>query len=247
MSASSACSKSRSRCSNDSSSERSEPQPHSLRNRARAARSSARRTNRHGPLVEHVLPREHRAAERRLPQRVAGALTVRHVEQRPDPRIAPAAGEKGRAAGAVVERVAGTPDDALELFPDATQARDPLVDLVQLLSDPRPHRFVGAADAGQPRVLGDLLEREAEPLRLLHGLHEPHRLLVVVAVAVDPARRLVEQAPPLVVAERLDVYPGASGDLSDPHNDAIVDPYLGTDVEAGSTRTFSASRSFIAR
>ena len=80
-------------------------------------------------------------------------------------------------------------------------------------------------------MLRDLLEREAEPLRLFHRLHEPDRLLVVVTVAVDPARRLREQPPALVVAQGLDVHPGASGDLSDPHAGAIVDPYLGTDVK----------------
>ena len=97
-------------------------------------------------------------------------------------------------------------------------------------------------------MLRDLLEREAEALRLFNGLHEPDRLLFVVAVAVDPARRLCDQPPALVVAQGLDVHPGSSGDLSDPHDAAIVNPYLGTDVKLyGSTRTLSASRSFIAR
>ena len=117
----------------------------------------------------------------------------------------------------MVERVAGAADDALELLAHSPQARDPLVDLVQLLRDPRAHGFARAARAREASVLGDLLERKAEPLRLLDGLHEPYRLLVVVAVPVDPARRLRNQAPALVVAQGLDVHSGASGDLSDPH------------------------------
>jgi len=67
------------------------------------------------------------------------------MEERPEPRIAAAACQEGRAARAVVEGVAGAPDDALELLADAAQARDPLVDLVELLRDPRAHRFVRAA------------------------------------------------------------------------------------------------------
>jgi len=84
------------------------------------------------------------------------------------------------------------PTTRASLLAHTPQAGDPLVDLVQLLGDPRPHRLVCPADTCQPCVLRYLLEREAEPLRLLDGLHEPHRLLVVVAVPVDPARRLVE-------------------------------------------------------
>ncbi len=36
----------------------------------------------HRPLVERVLPRQHRAAKRRLPQRAPGALPVRDVQKR---------------------------------------------------------------------------------------------------------------------------------------------------------------------
>src|SRR6185295_16273416 len=101
---------------------------------------------------------------RRLPQRVAGALAVRDVEQRPEPRVAPASRQKGRAAGAVVERVAGAAHDAGELLAHTSEARDPLVDLVELLRDARANRLVRPAGAGEPPVLGDLLECEAEPL-----------------------------------------------------------------------------------
>jgi hypothetical protein len=80
-------------------------------------------------------------------------------------------------------------------------------------------------------VLLDLGEGEAEPLRLPDCLDEAHGLLVVVAVAVGATSRLHEQPAPLVVAERLDVHPGAARDLSDPHTEATIDPYRGTDVK----------------
>jgi hypothetical protein len=39
------------------------------------------RHRRHRAFVQHVLPREHCSTERRLSQRVAGALAVRDVEE----------------------------------------------------------------------------------------------------------------------------------------------------------------------
>jgi hypothetical protein len=59
-----------------------------------------RRQRGHRALVEDVLPREHRSAERGLPQRVARALAVRDVEQRHEPRIPPTAREEGGACQA---------------------------------------------------------------------------------------------------------------------------------------------------
>jgi len=188
---------------------------------------------RHRPLVEHVLPREHRAAKRCLPQRVAGALAVRHVEELPEPRVAPAARED--AAPQVQWSSESQAHPTTRASSSRTRRRLAIRSSISssFWATRVRHGFVCPADVGETGVLGDLLEREAEPLRLLHGLHEPDCLLVVVAVPVDPAQWLVEQAPPLVVAERLDVHPGASGDLSDPHPDAIVDPYRGTDVKRG--------------
>ena len=53
----------------------------------------------HRALVEHVLPREHRSPEPRLPQRVAGALAVRDVQQgRNSSRLPAPAGEVARTA-----------------------------------------------------------------------------------------------------------------------------------------------------
>src|SRR5262249_21784799 len=62
------------------------------------------RQRRDRSLVEDVLPWQHGAAERGPAEGVAGALAVRDVQQRrPRRRGAPAAGEIGRAARAVVE------------------------------------------------------------------------------------------------------------------------------------------------
>jgi hypothetical protein len=138
--------------------------------------------------VQHVLPRQDCAAERGLPQRVAGTLAVRHVQERPELRVPAAAGEVGGAARAVVERVAGAAEHLRELVPHQAQAREPGVDLVDLLREADADGLVRIAPARQPCVLRDLLEREAEPLRLLDRFHEPHGLLVVVTVAVRPAR-----------------------------------------------------------
>src|SRR5205085_4811359 len=53
------------------------------------------------PFVENVLPREDRAAERRLPQRVAGALAVGDVQKRrARQRLATAPRQVRGAAGA---------------------------------------------------------------------------------------------------------------------------------------------------
>ena len=161
------------------------PSPSRSRSGTAPALPAARPAARPAPaLVEHVLPREHRAAKRRLSQRVAGALAVRHVEQRPEPRVAPAAREERRAAGAMVERVAGAPDDARELLAHTPQAGDPLVDLVQLLARPAsaPPRVPGR-HAVSRACSAISSSGEAEPLRLLDGLHETHRLLVVVGGA----------------------------------------------------------------
>ncbi len=111
------------------------------------------RQRRHRPLVEHVLPGQHGAAERGLPQRVAGAFAVGDVEERRPRRRRPAAaGEVGGAAGAVVERGAGAADDACELVAHAPQRRDPRVDLVDLRRHPHPQRLRRRSSSGVPRA-----------------------------------------------------------------------------------------------
>ncbi|MDX6506890.1 MAG: hypothetical protein QOG06_1534 [Gaiellaceae bacterium] len=70
--------------------------PAALAQEACAHSAQLGRPNRgHGTLVQDVLPREHRAAERRLPQGVARALPVGDVQQRPELRVAAAAREVG--------------------------------------------------------------------------------------------------------------------------------------------------------
>ena len=97
------------------------------------------RQSRYRAIVEHVLPRQHSAAERGLSKRVARAFAVRDVKKRgPSRRRAAAAGERGGAAGAVVERRAGATDDACELFTHSPQRSDPRVDLIDLRRHPNP-------------------------------------------------------------------------------------------------------------
>jgi hypothetical protein len=68
---------------------------------------------RHRPRMERVLPGQHGAAERRLPEGVAGTLAVGDVQKRrPRRRRAAAAGDEAGAARAVVERGARAADDA---------------------------------------------------------------------------------------------------------------------------------------
>jgi hypothetical protein len=181
--------------------------------------------------VQHVLPREDGTAERGLPQRVPGALAVRHVQERPDLRVSPAAREVGGAARAAVERVAGAAEHARELVPDALEARELRVDLVDLLREPDPDRLLATAAAGEAGVLLDLGEREAEALRLLHRLDEAHRLLVVLAVPVRAAGRLLEQTATLVVAKGLDVHSRPPCKLADSHVYGTLGLYQGTDVK----------------
>jgi hypothetical protein len=134
----------------------------------------------------------------------------------------------------VVQRLAGAAEHPRELLAHPAQARELLVDLVDLLCEPDADRLLGTAAPGEPRVLGDLVEREPEALRLLDRPYEAHGLLVVDAVPVRPAPGLRQQPTAFVVAERLDVHSGAAGNLSDPHAEATLDPYLGTDVKARS-------------
>src|SRR5262249_10481573 len=69
------------------------PPPALGEERRSLAQELGARDGRHGPLVQRVLPRQHRAAEPGLPQRVPGALAVRDVEERRDRRLASATRE----------------------------------------------------------------------------------------------------------------------------------------------------------
>src|SRR4051812_49949896 len=102
----------------------------------------------------------------------------------------------------MVKRVARAANDPRQLLPHPPQARDPAVDLVELLRDARANRFVRPAAARQPGVLGDLLEREPEPLCLFHGLDEADGLLVIVAVAGYPTPGVPAAAARLVPGPR---------------------------------------------
>src|SRR6266542_857870 len=149
--------------------------PAAVREECRARPQQLRTRNRlHRSLVKNILPRQNRTTDRGLPQRVAGALTVRHVQDsRARARLPPPPGEVCGATGAVVERVTGAADDARELFSHPPQTGDPRIDLVDLRRHPhaqllrwRPRTARGA------QVLRDLREREADLLRLLDRTQE---------------------------------------------------------------------------
>jgi hypothetical protein len=170
------------------------------------------------PSWQDVLPREHRSAQTRLAEGVPGTLAVRYVEKGTGLGIAPAAGEVGGSAGAAVERIARAAEHARELVPYPAQAHDLLVDLVDLRGEAHTHRLGGDSSSSQPQMLLDLAEGEAETLRLLDRAHEAHGFLVVGAMPVRSSSRLLQQTAPFVVAQRLDVDPGAAGCLSNPHS-----------------------------
>jgi hypothetical protein len=125
----------------------------------------AARPGRHRPLVEGVVPGQHGSADRGRPKRVAGALPVGHVQKgRRRGRFPPLPCEVGSAAGAVVQGVARTADDACELLPHPPQARDPGVDLVDLRRHPDAQRLGRAAGPPRcPEVLADLGQGVSRP------------------------------------------------------------------------------------
>jgi hypothetical protein len=183
--------------------------------------------------VKHVLPRQHRPAERRLPQRVPGALAVRHVQKRRTlSRLPTPPGEVAGAARAMVERLARTADDARQLLSHPPQTGDARIDLVDLRRHPHPQRLRrGSRPPRRTQVLGDLRQREADRLRLLDRPQEPHRLLVVRALSARLAIRLRQQASTLVIPERLDVHSSAHGNLADSHGaDYRPVPWYGNQV-----------------
>src|SRR5581483_10824124 len=128
------------------------------------------------------------------------------------------------------------PDDTRELVPHASQRGDAGVDLVDLRCHAHTERLGrGARAPGGAQVLRDLGEREPHRLRLLDRTEETHGLLVVAAMSARRPGRHRQQPAPLVVAEGLDVHPGALRDLADPHA-ATIDPYLGTECKPGALR-----------
>src|SRR5204863_4026131 len=94
-----------------------------------------------GAFVQDVLPRQHRTAERRLPQRVARALAVRDVQKRRRRTFAPASSEVCGAARAMVERGARADYETRELVPHSLQAGNPGIDLVDLCGHAHAQRL----------------------------------------------------------------------------------------------------------
>ena len=214
--ASSSC---RSRRSSEDRIARRLPQPHSDRNAARARRSSGRANSRHRPLVQHVLPRQHRAAEPRLPQRVARALAVRDVqERRRRRRLAAAAGQVRGAARAVVERVARAADDARELLAHPPQPGDPPVDLVDLRRHPHAQRLRGRrVRRAAPRY--SPISASVKPTACASLIARRNRTVSSSYRRCPLGFRsgAGKQPPALVVAQRLDVHARPRCDLADPH------------------------------
>src|SRR5206468_11007607 len=143
-----------------------------------------------------------------------------------------AASDHRSAADAVVEAHATAADQRRERRAHAAQARELLVDLVELLG--RTHaqslRHCGLAAAGDAEQVLDLGQREAEALRRPDRAHETHVLVSVAAVSTLAAGRLADQPSAFVVADGLDVDACARRQLSDTHVES-VNPYLGTDVK----------------
>ena len=210
----------RSRRSSDERIARRLPQPQSDEERGPRAQQLRSRDGRHRPLVEHVLPREHGAAERGLAQRVAGALAVRHVQERRAARPARGRGARGRRRRTCSGRASRTRSRRRARARRASAAAPRSARRSRRSSPPSaraapPTASVERRDARE--VLADLREREADRLRLLDRAQEPNRLLVVAAVAARLPLGLREQAPALVVAERLDVHARPLRDLADSH------------------------------
>src|SRR5207244_12067959 len=150
------------------------------------------------------------------------------------------AGEIGDAARAVVQGIAGATDHAREVGPDAPEARDLRVDLVDLPREADAHRLGGPAGRPRPEmeVFLDLRQREPEALCLLHGPDEPHGVVPVRPVAGGVTRGVGKESPALVVAQGLHVHPGPPGDLADPHDlDCKPVPRYGLQVSIEARRT----------
>src|SRR2546425_6879784 len=96
----------------------------------------------------------------------------------------------------------------------ALEIADPLLDDLDLLSGfPLDGIAGGPAPHAQPEQLLDLLQRETELLGVLDEAQARHRVVSVLAVARRGTLRRRKEAPPLVIADRLDVHVSRVRDL----------------------------------
>ena len=165
------------------------------RNAARVRSSSGRAPARQRALVQHVLPGQHRTAQRRLTRRVPRRLSpLVTMQQRWAPVLHGLRPGLQRASAMIADR-RRAPGDPGEFLAHAPQPGDPRVDLVDLRRRPHPQSFGGQAPPAAPHdseVVLDLGQAEPGRLRLLDRAQEPHRVVVVAAV---PARRPRQAGP----------------------------------------------------
>ena len=207
--------------------------PPVLGEEARAERSRLLGVEGERPDVQHVVPREDDALERGGAEGARHRLPVRDVQRaHAQDGVAAAAGEVGGVRRAPLERLPHLVQRPHEARAPRPQRGDRGVDVLELAYEPLACRLGCGARiaAGQPQVLLDLGEREAEALRLLHRPDEPDRVGVVLPVPALAARRLRQEPAALVVAQRLDVDARALCDLADPHG-PTVEPDLGPDCK----------------
>src|SRR2546425_2836875 len=97
----------------------------------------------------------------------------------------------------------------------ALEIADPVFDDLDLLSGfPLDGIAGGPVPDAQPEQLLDLLQRETELLGVLDEAQARHRVIGVLPISSRRAPRGREKAPPLVIADRLDVHVGRVRDLT---------------------------------
>src|SRR3989441_4569550 len=122
----------------------------------------------------------------------------------------------------------GSPDRAcgrksLQRALHALEVTDPLLDDLDLLSGfPLDGIACGAVTDAQPEQLLNLLQRETELLGVLDEAEARHRVVGVLAIPSRSAPRGRKEAPPLVIADRLDVHVGRRRDLTDSQRHSSV-------------------------
>src|SRR2546422_674826 len=119
---------------------------------------------------------------------------------------------------AVIRRPSGRArgGQPLQCAPHALEIADPLLDDFNLVSGfPLDDIAGGAVPDAQPEQLLDLLQRETELLGVLDEAEARHRVVGVLAITSRSAPWGREEAPPLVIADRLDVHVGRVRDLAD--------------------------------
>src|SRR5215831_111021 len=123
---------------------------------------------------------------------------------------------RGHGAFAVIRHRQATHQRLLDALLHRRQSLDLLVGLAQLDAEGFVQRAAERAAIleRQPQLL-DLLEREAQALRLADVADRPHRVVAVFAPAVLRLRRPLEQSAALVEADRLDVHVRFLCQLSD--------------------------------